>query len=123
MALYAQMKKFLIIFLILFFNFEVASATFYECTYKNSNGIKVVSSFNPVQRYRKDYPELSYALNSGNCKELIIKRYFIDTISCNIQIYKYNGQVADLVCKNNNQEALKKLKEIALEKYGYYELK
>ena len=117
------MKKILIIFLMLFLNFEVASATFYECAYKNSNGIKVVSSFNPAQRHRKDYAEVSYAYKSGNCKELIVKRYFIDTISCNIQIYKYNGQVADLVCKNNDQEALKKLKEIALEKYGYYELK
>lgn len=100
---------------------QTAHAIFYECTYKNDNGVKVVSSFNPYQFARNDYNKLAAALKNGDCKELFIKKYIINATSCNIQFYKYNGQIANLSCRNNHPEAMKKLKEIARQEFGYWE--
>lgn len=104
----------------LIISFQAANAAFYECTYKNNNGIKLVSSFNPNQKYREDYDLLYGALISGNCKELYIKKYLINATSCNIQFYKYNGQIANLSCKGNNPETMQKLRDIAAKEFGYY---
>ncbi len=116
------MKKYAIniFFIVLMVNIQTANAVFYECTYKNDNGVQVVSSFNPYQFTRSDYNKLAMALKSGDCKELIIKKYIIDATSCNIQFYKYNGQIANLSCRDNKPEAMKKLKEIARQEFGYW---
>lgn len=109
----------LILSVILFLNASIAEAVVYECTYKTKNGAKATAAFNPIQKHRNDYSELSYALRSGNCKELIVKRYLIDATSCNIQFYKYNGKIANLTCRGNKPETMQKLKEIALKDFGY----
>ena len=98
---------------------QSANAVFYECTYKNDAGVKVVSSFNPTQKYREDYDKVYAALKTGNCKELYIKKYLIDATSCNIQFYKYNGQIANLSCRGNKPETMEKLREIARQDFGY----
>ena len=116
------MKAWTLIFAIIFIALEMqtANAVFYECTYKNKAGVFVVSSFNPTQKYRQDYDELSSALKTGNCKELYIKKYIIEATSCNIQFYKYNGKIANLSCRDNNPIAMQRLKEIAEKEFGYY---
>ncbi len=117
-----MIKYAIIIFcIVLTVNIQTVEAVFYECTYKNDNGVKVVSSFNPYQFARSDYNKLAMALKSGDCKELYIKKYLIDATSCNIQFYKYNGQIANLACRGNNPETMKKLKEIARQEFGYWE--
>ncbi len=110
-----------IIIFTLILSIEATHAVFYECAYKNKAGINVVSSFNPIQKYREDYNELNSALITGKCKELYIKKYLIDATSCNIQFYKYNGQIANLSCKGNNPDTMQKLKEIAKKEFGYIE--
>ncbi len=117
------MKKYvyIIFFIIIAISIQSANAVFFECTYKNDNGVKVVSSFNPYQFTRSDYNKLMTALKSGDCKELYIKKYIIEATSCNIQFYKYNGQIANLACRENKPEAMKKLKEIARQEFGYWE--
>ncbi len=109
-----------IFILVIILSIQSAQAVFYECTYKNKAGVNVVSSFNPTQKYREDYNELYSALKTGNCKELYIKKYLIDATSCNIQFYKYNGQIANLSCRGNNPETMKKLREIAEKEFGYF---
>jgi hypothetical protein len=113
-------KSVLFLIGILIFN-QVAYAVVYECAYKTQNGFPVVSSFNPFHKHKKEYPILYAALKTGKCKELHVKRYFIDATSCNIQFYKHNMQIANLACAGNRQSALEKLKEIAKREYGYIE--
>lgn len=106
------------IFAIILFN-QVASATMYECTYKNSSGREVVSSYNSLIYTQPNRKELLYALKSGNCKELIVKRYFIDGTICNIQFYKYNKKIANVTCTPDKPSALVKIKAIARRDFGY----
>ena len=102
---------------------EIASAKIYECTYKNANGTTVVSSFNPALTDKPHYQDLVKAYNSGQCKELFVKKYLFDATSCNIQFYKDNWKIGNLACNKNKQEPLKKLKNVAREEYGYFESK
>ena len=99
---------------------ENANAKMYECTYKNKNGVNVVSSYNTLIFDQPNHEQLISALRSGNCKELIVKRYFIDGTICNIQFYKYNNKIGNLTCNGNKESALVKLKEIARRDYGYF---
>ena len=86
------MKRIFTIFSIfaIILSIQSANATMYECTYKNSSGRTLVSSYNSLVYTQPNRKELIYALKSGNCKELIVKRYFIDGTICNIQFYKYS---------------------------------
>jgi len=114
------MKKCTFIFLIFAIVLaQDAYALFYECTYKTKTGAKAVSSFNPAHKHKENYSELYTAYKTGNCRELYIKKYFIDATSCNIQFYKYNMQISNLSCAGNKQSALKRLKEIAKRDFGY----
>ena len=116
------MNKFIFIMLLsLFFVFVgSANAKMYECTYKNDNGSTVVSSYNTLIFDQPNHEKLVNALRTGNCKELIVKRYFIDGTICNIQFYKYNNKIGNLTCNGNKESALIKLKEIARKDYGYF---
>ncbi|MBQ8634732.1 hypothetical protein IJX73_00060 [bacterium] len=113
------MKKSVFILIAILILNQVALAVVYECTYKTKNGATIASSFNPFHKHRPEYPALYAALKVGNCKELHVKRYFIDATSCNIQFYKHNMQIANLACAGNRESALNKLKEIAKKDYGY----
>lgn len=101
------------------FLFQTVFATMYECTYKTDQGFEAVSSFNLFHKHRKDYAKLYMAYKIGNCKELYVKRYFLEGASCNIQFYKSNMKIAGLACANNKKEAMIKLKEIARKDFGY----
>jgi len=94
-------------------------AVVYECTYKTKDGYEVVSSFNPFHKHKKNYTTLYMAYKTGNCRELYIKKYFLDATSCNIQFYKHNMKIAGLTCAKNKESAMKKLKEIARRDFGY----
>ena len=109
---------FLIIALISFA--QACYAKMYECTYQNSKGREVVSSYNTLVKNQPNHRELVTALKQGNCKELIVKRYFLDGTICNIQFYKYNKKVGHVTCKPDKPSALEKIKEIARKEYGYY---
>jgi hypothetical protein len=85
----------------------------YECTYKSSNGNTLVSSYNSLIYAQPNRKELLYAFKSGNCKELVVKRYFLDGTICNIQFYKYNKKIANVTCIPDKPSTLKKIKEIA----------
>lgn len=115
------MKRIITIFLIfaIVLLIQAANATMYECTYKNSFGREVVSSYNSLVYTQPNRKELIYAFKSGNCKELIVKRYFIDGTICNIQFYKYNKKIANVTCTPDKPSALVKIKAIARRDYGY----
>lgn len=98
---------------------QVANAAIYECTYKTKRGFKVIASFNPILVNKPNYKELKTAYAKGNCRELIVKKYFINGVSCNIQFYKRNMKIGNLVCKDNNETALKELKKIARKEFNY----
>ena len=110
---------FILPFITMFLFSQSATATIYECTYKTSNGTSVVASFNPFFVNKPNYKELYLAYKKGNCEELFVKKYFIQGTSCNIQFYKRNGKIGNLVCSNNNKEALEELKNIARKDFGY----
>ena len=114
------MKKWALIFLVLAFCTQFVNAKMYECTYKNKYGNEVVSSYNSFITNQPNRKELLQAYRMGNCKELIIKRYFIDGTICNIQFYKYNKKIGNVTCTPDKPSALKKIKEIARKDYGYY---
>ena len=113
------MKRIFFIIAILI-GMQSANCTMYECTYKNNQKVIVTSSFNSLIKDKPNYQKLSLALKSGNCKELIVKKYFLEGTSCNIQLYKHNKTVCNLACAGNNQKAMKKLKAIAIKQYGYF---
>lgn len=113
------MKKYSIIFFLTILLFEAAHAAIYECTYKNKKSNLVTSSFNTINFAHENYSELLMAQKSGNCRELYVKKYFIDATSCNIQFYKSNKQIGNITCQGNKQEPLKKLKAIARRDFGY----
>lgn len=114
------MKRILALIIFLFLlSFQTLEAKIYECTYKTKTGMKAVSSFNPMDLTNKYYSEMSNALKTGNCRELFVKKYFIDATSCNIQFYKPGMKIANITCSRNNQTALNKLKDIARKDYGY----
>ena len=98
---------------------QVANAAIYECTYKTKRGLKVTASFNPILVNKPNYKELKTAYAKGDCQELFVKKYFINGISCNIQFYKKNMKIGNLVCKDNNKVALKELKKIARKEFNY----
>ncbi|MBQ4645929.1 MAG: hypothetical protein IJB79_01130 [Candidatus Gastranaerophilales bacterium] len=98
-----------------------AQGKMYECTYKNKYGMETVSSYNTLISNQPNKKELISAYKMGNCKELIVKRYFIEGTICNIQFYKYNKKIGNVTCTPNNPSALKKIKEIARRDYGYFE--
>ena len=112
-------EKIILSFIVLVLSLQVAYGAIYECTYKTKNGVKVTSSYNPILINKPNYKELQQAYRLGNCEELYVKKYFIDGVSCNIQFYKRNMKIGNLVCKDNNKEALKKLRDIAVSEYGY----
>ena len=116
-------KKYITIFFIIaIFSFlQNANAKMYECTYKNKYGKEVTSSYNSFITTQPNHKELVNAFKNGNCKELIIKRYFIDGTMCNIQFFKYNEKISHVTCKPNKPSAMQKIKEIAKNEYGYYE--
>lgn len=115
------MKKFALFLIISAFALgQAVEAVMYECTYKNNQKVIVTSSFNSLIKDKPNYNKLSNALKNGDCKELIVKKYFLDGTSCNIQLYKHNNSVCNLACRGNKQSAMKKLRAIAIEKYGYY---
>ena len=113
------MKKTFIILSFLIATQLAAFAVMYECTYRNSSGRNVVSSYNSLIYTQPNRSELIYALKSGNCRELIVKRYFIDGTICNIQFYKYNKKIANVTCTPDKPSALVKIKEIARKDFGY----
>ena len=98
---------------------QVCCAKMYECTYENQYGREVVSSYNTFITNQPNHKELVSALRMGNCKELIVKRYFIDGTICNIQFYRYTGQISHLTCPAHRQDALPKLRAIAKKDFGY----
>lgn len=116
------MKKNITIFLIfaIYLLAKNTDAKMYECTYRNNNGNLVTSSYNSFITNQPNKNELYMAYKTGNCKELIVKRYFIDGTICNIQFYKYNKKIGNVTCKPDKPSALKKVKEIARKDYGYY---
>lgn len=116
--MFCKFKVIFTLFAFIFFSQPIYAAI-YECSYKNQNGMQIVSSFNTLNIHKENYPELLYTLRSGNCRELYVKKYFIDATSCNIQFYKDNLKIANVTCARNNQAALKKLKAIARKEYGY----
>jgi len=115
------MKRIITIFLIfaIILSVQLANATMYECTYKSASGRTLVSSYNSLIYTQPNRKELLYAYKSGNCKELIVKRYFIDGTICNIQFYKYNKQIANVTCTPDKPSALVKIKAIARRDFGY----
>ena len=115
------MKKWASIFLALSFCTHFAYAKMYECTYKNKYGKTITSSYNTLITEQSNRDELLNAYKNGNCKELIVKRYFIDGTICNIQFYKYNKKIGNVTCTPDKPSALKKIREIARRDYGYYE--
>ena len=100
---------------------QSALATIYECTYKTKNNATIVASFNPFFVNKPNYKELYIAYKKGDCEELFVKKYFIQGTNCNIQFYKKNGKIGNLVCNNNNKNALEDLKKIAKKDFGYSE--
>lgn len=115
------MKKLItILFIFAIFSFnQSTNAIMYECTYKNSLGKETVSSYNSLVYTQPNRKELLYAYRSGNCRELIVKRYFIDGTICNIQFYKYNKRIANVTCTPDKPSALAKIKAIARRDFGY----
>ena len=115
------MKRIITIFSIfaIILSIQVANATMYECSYRDKTGRNVVSSYNSIIYTQPNRKELTYALKSGNCKELIVKRYFIDGTICNIQFYKYNKRIANVTCTPDKPSALVKIKAIARRDFGY----
>ena len=105
-------------FITMFLLSQNALASYYECTYK-VNGSTVVSAFNPFFVNKPNYNQLYAAYKKGDCEEIYVKKYFIQGTSCNIQFYKKNGKIGNLVCNRNNQQALDELKEIARRDFGY----
>ena len=114
-------RKTLILFLIaLFFSVQSAYSKMYECTtFVNGQKRVITKSFNSLIPTRSDYSEMTKAIKRGDCKELIVKKYFLEGISCNIHFYKFNYKIAGMSCYGNKQSAVAKLKEIARKEYGY----
>ena len=113
------MKKWALIFLTSISSIQFTSAKIYECIYKTKTGLIATSSFNTLHLSHPNYATLSFALKNGNRKELYVKKYFIDAISCNIQFYKYNMKIANVTCAQNRESALTKIKAIARKDFGY----
>lgn len=116
------MKKILILlFLIAFISFsQKLEAKMYECTYKNKYGNEIVSSYNTLIKTTPNYKELVKAYRSGDCRELIVKKYFLDGTICNIQFYKNTRKISYITCPQGENEAYRQLKEIAKKDYGYF---
>ena len=114
------MKKYtIILFLIAFLHISFAEAKIYECTYTTKSGSTAISSFNPVNKNTDNYWELFKAWKAGRCRELIVKKYFIDGSSCNIQLYKSTKKVANLTCAGRKESAMQKLRAIAKRDFNY----
>lgn len=114
-------KKSILLFLIAFVLFaQNVSAKMYECTYKNKYGINVVSSYNTLIKTTPNYKQLLNAYKTGNCRELIVKKYFLDGTICNIQFYKDTRKISYITCPKGEDEAYRQLKEIAKKDYGYF---
>jgi len=96
-----------------------AFAHIYECSYKEKNQVKIISFYNTFGSKKENHKELVGAYKSGNCKELLVKKYYINGTACNIQFYKHSGKIARLNCRNNDPHARKVLKRIAKREYLY----
>ena len=91
----------------------------YECAYTSKNGTLIKKSFNSIIPTRNDYQEMTQLIKQGRCRELYVKKYFFDGVTCNIHFYKDIKTIAGLSCFGNKQSALIKLKALARKEYGY----
>lgn len=98
---------------------SLAEAAIYECKYKERNQIDIISFYNTFGKKKENHDKLIGAHRSGNCRELIVKKYFINGVACNIQFYKHTGKIARINCRNNDPHARKELRKIARKEYGY----
>ena len=84
-----------------------------------NNDIIVIANPTSSKTFENIHPN-STSFTSRNASNIYFNPGTLDFADIYV-LYKYNGQIANLSCRNNNPEAMKKLKEIAKQEFGYWE--